>query len=222
MLLTEVSAKQIKDLTPKAKHLFKRAVYFKKKATYATKSAARLRLFRSTSRATSTMDKITSRFFQSQIDNEGKKPPGRRYTVEDKVLALALMKQSGAGYRFLSKLFKLPSRKTVSQLLNRIPIKPGLHREVLAVMKAEVKQFKDPLEKCCVLMFDEVAIQPNLHPNLSKGRIEGFEDLGFKRSNKIANHAQVSDNKNTTVCFILTMFYFNACIFQGLYVKRAI
>lgn len=145
----------------------------------------------------SSMDHIRARFFQSQIENTTKKPKGRRYTLEDKVMALAIFKQSGAGYRFLSKLFALPSRKTVTKLLNRIPIPPGLHHEVFTVIKAEIKNFKDPLDKHCLLIFDELSIQPNLQPNLKEGTVDGFEDFGFKKSDKIANHAQVRFfNKN--------------------------
>lgn len=139
----------------------------------------------------SSMDRIRKRFFQSQIENLEKKPKGRRYSLEDKVLSLALYKQSGTGYRFLSKLFALPSRKTVMKLLNRIPIRPGLHEEVFSVLNAETKNFQNPLDKNCILMFDEISIQPNLQPNWYEGNVVGFENFGFKQTQEISNHAQV-------------------------------
>lgn len=139
----------------------------------------------------SSMDRIRARFFQSQLENLHKKPKGRRFSLEDKVFALALYKQTGVGYRFLSKLFSLPSRKTVMKLRNRIPIRPGLHHEVFTVLKAETKNFKNQLDKYCILMFDEINIQPNLQPNLTEGTVVGFEDFGFRKSEEIANHSQV-------------------------------
>lgn len=142
-------------------------------------------------RVTSSMDRIKSRFFKSQLENVEKKPKGRRYTLEDKVLALALFKQSGSGYRFLSKLFALPSRKTLTKLLNRIPIRAGLHEEVFNVLAAECKNFKNDLDRHCFITFDEMSIQPNVQPNLQEGAVKGFEDFGFKQSDKICNHVQV-------------------------------
>lgn len=40
-------------------------------------------------------------------------------------------------------------------------------------------------------MFDELSVQPNLQPNLKEGTVDGFEDFGYKKSDKMANHAQV-------------------------------
>lgn len=192
---------KVAQLSPKAKRLFQRVRYLRKKAAYRTKANLKLKrrlhvaedLTSSAAfeKAVSSMDRIRRRFFECQIENSSKKPKGRRYTLEDKVLALALYKQSAAAYRSLSKIFALPSRKTVMKLLNRIPVKPGLHEEVFSVLKAETKNFKNPLDKYCILMFDEMSIQPNLRPNLNSGSVEGFEDLGFKTSQKIANHAEV-------------------------------
>lgn len=48
------------------------------------------------------------------------KPRGRRYTLDDKIFAVALFKQSGKAYRFLSKVFCLPSKRTLLRLLNKI------------------------------------------------------------------------------------------------------
>lgn len=197
-MLSEINVSQVKDLTPKARYLYKRNVQLKRKAALFKKNRLSLqKKLRAAEKATksellgrcvSSMDHIRKRFFQSQVENVDKKPKGRRYTLDDKVLALALYKQSGRAYRFLSKLFALPSRKTVMKLLNRIPIQPGIHEEVFTVLKADVKHFKNPLDKHCVIMFDEV----NIQPNLTDGCITGFENFGFRQTEKIANHAQVT------------------------------
>lgn len=56
-------------------------------------------------------------FIESQIKGCGKKPKGRRYIIDDKVLALSFFKYSSKAYRLLRKTFVLPSRKTLSNLL---------------------------------------------------------------------------------------------------------
>lgn len=61
-----------------------------------------------------------------QVKNQMLPPRGRRCTMEEKILALTLMKSSGKGYRLLSKIFALPSRQTITNLLNRIPLIPGI------------------------------------------------------------------------------------------------
>uniref|UniRef100_A0AAR5P3G2 THAP9-like helix-turn-helix domain-containing protein n=1 Tax=Dendroctonus ponderosae TaxID=77166 RepID=A0AAR5P3G2_DENPD len=59
------------------------------------------------------VNKFTRNFILSQTRNQKLKPRGRRFSLEDKIFALSIYKQSGKGYRFLSKIFSLPSRKTL-------------------------------------------------------------------------------------------------------------
>ncbi|KAI4455667.1 hypothetical protein MML48_9g00000123 [Holotrichia oblita] len=49
----------------------------------------------------------------------------------------------------------------------------------------------NPLQKYCVLLFDEMSIKPNLRWNPVTGSVEGFEDFGYKQTDKIADHVQV-------------------------------
>nr|CAI5833258.1 unnamed protein product [Callosobruchus analis] len=67
----------------------------------------------------------TLRFIVSQIRNQKLKAQGRRYSLDDKILALSIFKETGKGYRYLSKLFSLPSRRTLLSILNKIPFKCG-------------------------------------------------------------------------------------------------
>jgi len=55
-----------------------------------------------------------------QVRCQKRKPKGRRYDINEKVLALSLYKTSPKGYRYLSTLFALPSRKTLSGFLNKV------------------------------------------------------------------------------------------------------
>ncbi|KAJ8911915.1 hypothetical protein NQ315_016256, partial [Exocentrus adspersus] len=200
-LLSELKVTRLKSLSPKAQYLYRKALYFRKRAAAATKSNIRLkrRLIESKKLTKSemfqkivgSMAKIQSRFFLCQLQNSKKKSRGRRFSLEDKVLALALFKQCGSGYRLLSKIFALPSRKTIMKLLNRIPVRPGICEPIFDILKVEVKQFKNPLDKYCVLIFDEMSLKSAFQWNMFDASVEGFEDFGYKRTNRIANHVQV-------------------------------
>jgi hypothetical protein len=61
------------------------------------------------------VNETTANFILSQLQNQKFTPGGRRYTIEDKILALSIFKQSGKGYRYLSKFFCLPSRSLLPQ-----------------------------------------------------------------------------------------------------------
>lgn len=138
----------------------------------------------------SKMTPVVANFMKCQLRNVNRKPKGSRFTLEDKLMAIALFKQSGKSYRLLSQMFSLPSRKTMMTLLNRIVLKPGINN-ILFNHLEKIAQTLRTKEKYCVLLFDEIALSPNLHWNVSLDIIEGFEDNGYERTLKVADHAQV-------------------------------
>lgn len=76
---------------------------------------------------------------------------------------------------------------TLQKLWARIPIFPGIHESVFSILKAVSRNIK-PLNRNCVLLFDEMSIEPNVHYNQHLDKVDGFEDFGMKRSEKIAHH----------------------------------
>lgn len=56
----------------------------------------------------------TLSLLQCQVRNIGKKAKGCRFTDDDKILALQMLKTSPKGYRFLQTVLNLPSRKTLT------------------------------------------------------------------------------------------------------------
>jgi hypothetical protein len=88
---------------------------YKKKLEMLTKKAEDLELFQN------KINNATFRFLQSQLTQQGKSERGRRFSTEDKLLALSLLKQSPTAYRLLRKNFTLPSRKTLIALLKKVP-----------------------------------------------------------------------------------------------------
>lgn len=113
------------------------------------------------------------------------KSRGRRFTMDDKVFALSLYKQSGKAYRMLSKVFALPSRKCIMDLLRKIPFKTGINQRIFENLKTAVKKIKNKLDCYCTVIFDEISLSASLQYIAHEGNIFGFEDLG---GNKVTNN----------------------------------
>lgn len=81
-------------------------------------------------------------FCLQQLLRKQTKPRSRRFTLEEKIMCLALHKSSGFGHMFLSKWFTLPSRRTLSRLLNKIPADVGINDFLMTNLKESVKTLK--------------------------------------------------------------------------------
>jgi len=57
-------------------------------------------------------------------------------------------------------------------------------------LKSNVEKLP-PSQKYCSLLFDEISISSKLYYNEHLDRIEGFEDYGYERTQKFADHALV-------------------------------
>jgi hypothetical protein len=142
----------------------------KKKVKYLEKNQQSLQILHG-------VNDITRNFVMSQLRHQKLKPRGRRFSIEDKILALSIYKQSGKCYKFLSQIFSLPSRKVLSAFLNKLPLNAGINDAVFAHIKTRVNKMKN-LEKYCVLMFDEIALEPGLQHNQKYDSVDGLVDMG--------------------------------------------
>lgn len=139
------------------------------------------------------MDKVnytTLNFLQSQIAMQSKKSRGRRFSIEDKIFSLSLLKQSPRAYRLLQKTFALPSRKTLMKVLSQVPFEIGLNSHILNALKVSVSKM-DPENRICSLIFDEMSLEPSLGYNKKTDSINGFEDCGDGKKQKFADHAMI-------------------------------
>lgn len=102
------------------------------------------------------VDKVNSttyNFIMSQVKNQKKKIHGRRYSNDDKILALSIYKQSPKGYKYLSSLFALPSIKTIMCLLRKVPFGPGINNHIIEHLK-QIVSHMSPMDRYCSPMFD--------------------------------------------------------------------
>jgi len=209
-MLKKIGIRHSKLLTPKCKSLYGTGVMMqkllrtekKKCQTFKDrlKAAEKFSDKYLDSKIIGCMTPAAAIFTKLQLRETKNSPKGRRFTHEEKLLCLSLYKQSTKSYRLLSKLFILPARKTLSTLLSQIPISTGLDKSLLKVLKENVKTLKEK-EKYCVVLFDEVSLEPQLQYDDNIGCIVGFEDNGLDRTQRFADHSLVFMIKGITKKF---------------------
>lgn len=135
------------------------------------------------------LNKVTYKFLLSQITQQQKKAEGRRYTLEDKIFALALLKRSPRCYNLLKKVFALPSRRTLMSILNKSIMQCGINKDIVEKFKNDIENMSD-IDKYCMLIFDEMSLDVSLYYNKQHDHVEGLEEIEG-RTKKFANHVMV-------------------------------
>lgn len=65
----------------------------------------------------------TTTFINMQLRAQGKRPNGRRFTLEEKILSLEMFQKSGSEvYDSFRKIFPLPSKSTLKDMLNKMSL----------------------------------------------------------------------------------------------------
>ncbi|XP_045506276.1 uncharacterized protein LOC123702543 [Colias croceus] len=132
-----------------------------------------------------------SLLLQGQIRNSKRKLTGKRWSKEEKIIALRIYKRSPTCYRLLRRLFCLPSASTLKNRLNKVLMDVGCNTSVLEVLKKFVKT-QHPQDNEYVLMFVEMSLKKHLQYNQKDDMIEGFQDHGTQgRSEQLAGYALV-------------------------------
>lgn len=129
-------------------------------------------------------------FIKLQLKNTGKAKKGNRFNFEEKTLALIIYKQNPKRYEDLRKISNLPTRQTLIIHSAAIRFKEGLNQNLMNFIKHVVSQM-DPLERLCTIGWDEMSLTAGLQFDHVKDYIDGFEDLGSKRTSNFATHSLV-------------------------------
>lgn len=92
-----------------------------------------------------------------QVKQAGKRHVvrGRRFTMEEKVLSLALYKPSPKAYRIMSNFCILPSRRTLQNMLYKVKLGPGFNQRIFNYLKEIVAKMPQ-IQRHCSLVFDEM------------------------------------------------------------------
>ncbi|CAH2088467.1 unnamed protein product [Euphydryas editha] len=157
---------------------------------------------------TKDMTRPARLFTQMQVFQTSKKPKGRRYTTDEKILCLSMYKKSPKCYGVLYKFFTLSSAKAMKRLLAKIKIKSSINTILFEQIKKTVAD-KDISDRLCSLIFDEMAITPQIHYNTQKDVLQGFDEEG----KKFANHVLVFMIKGIKENFKQPIaYYFTNCL----------
>lgn len=146
-------------------------------------------------------------FFSMQIKNSDKKPNGRRYTSEEKGLALILYKNSPKNYRFMEKFFVLPSKRTLGRYSAELIFQTGVDLKLFSHIAEKVKSFREEY-KYCTLTWDEVSLKAHLDYNSSRDEIDGFVDMLGVRRTAFATHALTFMIRGIKIPFKQPIAYF--------------
>lgn len=172
----------ISDLTPRKKKLMDQL----SKTKYTLQS-----LKRSAIMVESLESTVLKEIILNAAQNQDRHPKGNRWTIENKISALAILKRSPKTYRHLRKFIPLPHESTLHKILKRVPMEPGINSIALKHL-SDISSEKDDKKKICCLLFDEVALKPRLIYNPTTDYIEGYTDFGeLGRQDTIADHALV-------------------------------
>jgi hypothetical protein len=151
------------------------------------------------------------KLFEMQLRQSLKKSKGRRYSDDDKLLALSLYNHGAKAYRFIAGISTLPSKTTLSVWLQSMQMQPGFPSEVLQAIACKVKTMS-PRDRVCALLVDEMALKSSLSYDQVNDVVVGYEDCGsgFVRKKMVVTSALVfmirglAANWKQAVGFVLT------------------
>lgn len=106
------------------------------------------------------------------------------------MFCISIYKRSPSTYKFLSKYLFCPSSSILNKQLQQIPFDTGCNKIIIQYLKLLATEI-DPQDLTCILIWDEISIQPAMHYDKKTDKIIGFEDWGNRRTRKFADHCIV-------------------------------
>lgn len=131
-----------------------------------------------------------AQFVKTEVELYKKSGHGRRYSNSCKEFALSVYFLSPKCYRFLQRMFCLPSYRSICRFVETVKFSPGINENLFQLLKIKVSKMNE-LDKVCVLCLGEMSIKANLYYNISRDEIVGFEDNGENKTLKPASSATV-------------------------------
>ncbi|CAK1598240.1 unnamed protein product, partial [Parnassius mnemosyne] len=190
-LLKRRLLRNFNSLTPRCQLFYKKYKKAKRQIDYRsrTKKALAFSKEKSLEELTKNMNPLTKKVLWMQVKLCTKNKKARRFTREEKLIALSIYKQGPKSYKFLQKIFILPSKTTLKKMISQLNIDTGINPEIFKHMSKQIAKWDDR-KKICSVIFDEMAIETALTYAAHKDNIVGFVDLNGK-INEFADHALV-------------------------------
>lgn len=125
-----------------------------------------------------TLPLIKAEFIKSQLLGK------QNWTEVMKNLCLSIYIKSPKAYKFLTKILKLPSVDTLVRFLNVSSVSPGFDHSLLDNINSAVQRLNN-VDRCVVLLMDEINLKKNLQYNIRGEYVNGLEDFGYGRRNSL-------------------------------------
>ncbi|CAK1601872.1 unnamed protein product, partial [Parnassius mnemosyne] len=182
---------QTNKLSPHCAKLYRQYRKSQRQLNFKTRAKQAVKFSKEQSfvKLTEKLNPIAKKFLWMQIKECTKKARGRRFSDEEKLIAMAIMKQSPKCYRFLHRIFILPSKYTINKMIAKLNIEAGINFQIFDAIKTEVNTW-DEKKKYCSILFDEVALEVAVSYDKHKDLISGFVELN-KKTSDFADHALV-------------------------------
>ena len=118
-------------------------------------------------------------FLQMQLEAVNIRKGGMRYSNYNKMLCLGLFYRSLAAYRFLSRMFCLPSTSTLRKFISVMDVHPGFDTDFVRALQCRAKSLR-ALDQHVILMFDGMSLRSCLKYDNQRDTVHGFVDMrGF-------------------------------------------
>jgi hypothetical protein len=130
--------------------------------------------------------------FKNEVKSYSRKSKkSMRYSEDMKLFCIALKFQSAKAYRFLGKVFNLPSVSTLTRITRGFQVRAGNFKTIIDTLEKKIPEMES-IDKLCVLTLDEMAIKEFLSFRRDTDEIEGFVDYGEgRRKAEFANQGLV-------------------------------
>ena len=114
-----------------------------------------------------------------------------RWSQQCKDISLSFYFSGPRLYRFLRKIFKLPSKTTLINYIKCAKVRPGISPSVLKQLQIKSNALITH-DKQCVLLLDEMSLKNNLYYHRGEDRVLGMVDFGDLRTTKRADSVLVA------------------------------
>ena len=125
------------------------------------KLSKKAELNNSTSQLATHLPMHTVNFIKRQILLHQSEKTHQHYAVSDKMMALSIFYQSRKAYGILSKLFALPSKRTLQRSMHNTNVMPGFVDTIFDALKIKTSTLEEK-DKYVALVFDEMTLKTDL------------------------------------------------------------
>ena len=124
------------------------------------------------------LDPSFYKILENNLQNSGRKPRGRRYPLDVKIILFGLRKKGPRCFNALP--FIKPSRQTLRKVTTALNFKPGQNDILLKALSARVEHMNDK-EKQVTIIFDEMSLRVYFVYDSVLDKVIGFVDFGNGR-----------------------------------------